>query len=87
MKYTVTAQQSVIVTVDPKKFTKKFMQEFRESFYNFHTIEEHVRHLGQLAIRGIAGNGAFIEGYGEADDMGIRFTFPEMIDLETSVVK
>ena len=64
---------SVEVTVDETKFDKEFMQEFRDSFWAFHTIEEHIEHLGQMAIRGIAEDDAFIEGYGESKEMGITF--------------
>lgn len=51
------------------------MQAFRESFYDFDTVEEHIEHLGQLFVRGIVGGIAnpFIEGYGPADEMGIKF--------------
>ncbi len=73
MKYTVAYEQEIEVTIDKKKFTKKFMREFYDSMYHFDTIEEHVAHLGQLAARGLAHNGDFIEGYGPAEDMGISF--------------
>lgn len=63
----------VSVTIDPAKFTKKFMKEFRATFYNFQSVSDHVDHLAQLYARGLADNGSFIEGYGPAADMGIAF--------------
>jgi hypothetical protein len=76
----VQVRQNVKVTVDESKFDETFMEEFRESFYKFRTLDDHIEHLGQLYARGIYDNHDFIEGYGDADDMGIKFKF---IDQET----
>jgi len=73
MTKTVIVAQYIKVTIDESKFNDAFLQEFRENFYNFHTLEEHLEHLAQLYARRIADNGSFIEGYGEAKDMGIKF--------------
>ena len=70
---TVIVEQTIRVTVDESKFTPEFMQEFRESFYDFDTLDDHIKHLGQLCARGIADDFSFIEGYGKASDMGIKF--------------
>lgn len=48
-------------------------EEFRQSFYPFFTLEDHLGHLAQLFTRGIVDNGEFIEGYGPAKEMGISF--------------
>jgi hypothetical protein len=69
----VRVTQVVKVTIDESKFTPAFMQEFREYLYPFFTIERHLEHLGQLYARGIASDFSFIEGYGPAMDMGIKF--------------
>jgi hypothetical protein len=75
MKFTVEVTQIVTVTLDETKFTSEFMDEFRQSFFQFDTLEEHAEHLAQLAARGIAEPskhcGEFIEGYGPSVDMGI----------------
>lgn len=65
----------VDVTVDESKFDETFMREFRESFYKFYTLEEHLQYLAQLYVRGIIDgfSNPFIEGYGLASDMGIKF--------------
>ena len=64
----------VEVSVDETKFDDAFMTSFRETMYPFHTINDHIEHLAQLFARGIAVNEhSFIEGYGIADNMGIRF--------------
>lgn len=69
----VTVRQSVHVTVDESKFTREFMAEFRKHFYRFSTLDEHIAHLAQLHARSLAADHSFIEGYGQAKDMGIRF--------------
>lgn len=63
----------VKVTVDESKFTPKFLAEFREQFYPFETIDDHMRHLAYLEARGILRDlPCFIEGYGESQDFGIK---------------
>ena len=73
-KFTVAVTTEVDVELDESKFTEEFMQGFRDGFYDFHDLEAHAKHLGQLYARGLADNRSFIEGYGEAPDMGIVFT-------------
>jgi hypothetical protein len=65
--------QTIVVTVDETKFTSEFMREFRLHFYPFDTLDKHIEHLAQLHARGLAADHSFIEGYGPAKDMGIRF--------------
>jgi hypothetical protein len=72
----VTVTFSANVTLDESKFTEEFMAEFRESFYNFKSIEDHAMHLAQLAVRGVYGlskysKNEFVEGYGSIGEMGI----------------
>ena len=68
----VEVVQIVQITVDETKFTPEFMTEFRQSFYPFDTLDEHITHLGQMYVRGVIGDlpSSFIEGYGPASDMG-----------------
>lgn len=82
MKRRVTVTQEVTVEIDRKKFNASFMKEFCESFYHFNTLDEHIQHLAQLYCRGLADNGSFIEGYGKAVDMGIRFSKSETTHIE-----
>lgn len=72
---TVVVTQRVRVTVDETKFDADFMSEFRSTHYDFRTLDDHVAHLGQLFARGIVPErtDCFIEGYGNAREMGIRF--------------
>ena len=73
--------QTIRVTVDESKFDDKFMEEFRASFYGFDTLDEHLMHLAQLNARGLAGGFRdFIEGYGDAADMGIQFKHVEQYE-------
>ena len=82
MQKIVRVEQVIEVTVDESKFTDAFMAEFRASLYPFQNINDHVGHLGQLHARGLADNHSFIEGYGPADEMGIKF---EVCDQEHTV--
>lgn len=74
MKRTVRTTVVVDVEVDESKFTPAFMESFRSTMYDFRTIDDHVAHLGQMHARGLCDDFSFIEGYGPAKDMGIRFT-------------
>ena len=75
MKQLVEVTQLIEVELDENKFNDDFMKEFREYFYQFYMIEDHLNHLAQLYSRGIATgySGSFIEGFGLAKDMGIKF--------------
>jgi hypothetical protein len=68
----IEVTQLVKVTVDESKFTPEWMADFREHFYPFTSIEDHMEHIAQLAARGVISTPCFIEGYGQSDDMGIR---------------
>jgi len=83
---TVHVSQLVQVELDASKFDEAFMQEFRESFFNFDTIEEHAEHIAQLQARGvidIEGVPEFVEGYGPSDEMGIK---ARVIDTEVEAL-
>lgn len=70
----VTVCQIISVTVDETKFTEEFLKEFRESFYPYSDINDHIAHLGDLYARGIVDEFShFIEGYGDPKDFGIKF--------------
>jgi len=68
--------QLVEVSIDESKLTPEWMEDFRKSFYNFHSVNDHLKHLAQLEARGITYlphvNNSFIEGYGDANDTGIK---------------
>lgn len=71
---TVMVTQRIEVTLDKAKFDEAFMAEFRGSMYPFTTINEHAAHLAQLHARGLydlTWESTFVEGYGNAVDMGI----------------
>lgn len=70
MKRQVAVTFVAEVEVDETKFTPEFMAEFRQSFYNFQTIDRHIEHIGQLAVRDILRD--FTEGYGPISDFGIK---------------
>ncbi len=78
---TVAVTMTIRVTVDNQKFTPEFMAEFKENFYNFTSLDDHLEHLAQLYARGE--DSAFIEGYGDVSDMGIAF---EQEAVETEIV-
>ena len=73
MKKTVFITQEVEIDLDESKLTEEMMAEFREHFYQFNTIEDHIKHLAWVALQ----NGSmpdFVEGYGEVKDFGITAT-------------
>ena len=72
---------TVRVSVDETKFTPEFMRDFRETFYPFHSLDDHIQHLAQMEAREmISGPTDFVEGYGQLDEMGITTRW---IDTET----
>lgn len=75
-KFTVEVTQTIEVSLDADKFDAAFMAEFRESFFDFDTIEEHAEHIAQQQARGVIDvsyqGGEFIEGYGDHRDMSIN---------------
>jgi hypothetical protein len=73
MKKLVEVVQMVEVDIPDSLLTEKFMAEFRKDFYEFDTQDAHFKHIGQLAARGIIHSSSFIEGYGPADKIGIKF--------------
>jgi len=64
---------NVEVEMDDSKFTPEFMEEFRETFFRFETLDEHAEHLAWLAVRERLDEN-FTEGYGPLNDMGIKVT-------------
>jgi len=60
-KTTVTRTDEYIIEIDENELNEQWMDDFRSSFYNFHTLEEHAEHIAQIRAR--IGEG-FIEGYG-----------------------
>lgn len=67
--------QTIEVAVDESKFTAEFMDQYRKDFYYFESIDDHIKHLAQMYARGIVHEFTkFIEGYGNPQDMAIRFT-------------
>ena len=72
-EYKVEVETIIIVKVDESKFDKEFIDHFKQYFYDFEDIDEHIEHLAQLYSRGLADNNSFIEGYGDAKAFGISF--------------
>ena len=81
---TIEVVIAVKVTVDESKFTPEFMDEFKESFYQFDDLDDHMKHIAQMEARGILTGSAneFIEGYGLAMDMGIECEI-ESVDMNS----
>jgi hypothetical protein len=87
MKRTVKVTTHIDVEIDESKFTPEFMEAFREGFFPFHTLEDHVEHLARNRALGVLGwrSDSFAEGYGPLDDMGIKISDPAE-DMETRVL-
>ena len=83
-RFQVEVVQTFDVKVDESKFTEQFMADFRKSFYEFYTIDDHIKHLAQLYARGLVTPFTrFIEGYGAPEDFGLTFT---EVDQEEDIV-
>ena len=54
--------------------TEEFMAEFRHNFFDFDTIDDHIKHLAYLGVRQDVGYDYFIEGYGPSNEMGLKVT-------------
>lgn len=75
MKKVVKVTQYIEVEIDEAKFNEEFIQDFKEYMFNFDTIEEHISYLAELfAKRVVINESSFIDGYGIASDMGIKFS-------------
>jgi hypothetical protein len=72
-KRIVEVTYHVEVETDDSKFTPEFMKDFRETIFNFETMDEHAEHLAWLAVRERLDEG-FTEGYGPLKDLGIKVT-------------
>jgi hypothetical protein len=71
MKTEVEVTFTISVEVDETKFTEEWMTEWQKQFYPFFTVKHHIKHIAQLAARGLLEE-KFTEGYGPLADMGIR---------------
>lgn len=72
----------VEVTIDETKFGETFLRNFRENFYNFRDVDRHIEHLAQMHARDLYDDTDFIEGYGQASDMGIQLKDLGVHDIE-----
>lgn len=86
MRKIVEVTQTIEVEIDEKKFTPEFMQDFRKHFYDFNSVDDHIKHIAQMEARGlIQSEDAFVEGYGNLDAMGI-FVSTNGQDQEEEIV-
>lgn len=77
MRKRVQAVMTFDIEIDETKFTPEFFAQFDAAISPFgNDLNEHFEHLAQLFARGIADSNSFIEGYGKAAEMGIRFISP-----------
>lgn len=68
MKKKVRVEFEVEIDYNGDSFNKEFMEAFRGYMYPFHTINDHLEHLAQLKVRGLADDNEFVEGYGILKD-------------------
>mgnify|MGYP000981612332 CR=1 FL=1 len=73
-KAIVEVTQRIEVTIDEARFDQTFFDQFNASITDHgDDLGQHFRHLAVLHARGVADDDRFIEGYGPAQEMGIRF--------------
>lgn len=76
----VAVTQYIKVTIDESKFDEEFRRQFNASIFDAgDDLDEHIKHLAQLNARGIYDDTDFIEGYGPAEDMGIKLRALNMV--------
>ena len=89
-KTTVTVEIELEVEFDPDKFTEDFQKDFKQSFWPYDTIKEHLEHLVGNHVSGVDTRvwdkdlekfRTFAEGYGYLDEMNISLGEPEIIDF------
>ena len=73
----------VEVETDDAKFTEEWLAEWRGVFYPFRSVEDHAKHIAQLAARGIF-DPKFTEGYGPPSDMGIT---ARVVSVEEEIIE
>lgn len=91
--FDITIRSDFRVEVDETKFTPEFFAEFSRYMWAMDSVEEAVAHLADLFARGMirGDRNEFIEGYGPAAEMGIRFIveraspMPSAVDLTMQV--
>lgn len=68
----VVRTDKFVIEVDDSVITEEWMAQFRNVFYDFRTIEEHVEHVAQLRARFCSQNlyGGLMEGYGDVANKG-----------------
>jgi hypothetical protein len=57
----VVRTDKYIIEIDETKVDEKWLANYREYFYDYHTLEQHAEHLAQHRARFAE---SFIEGYG-----------------------
>lgn len=74
-QFDISAHTQFRVEVDESKFTPTFFAEFSSYMWYLDSVEEAVEHLASLFARGLihGDENEFIEGFGPASEMGIKF--------------
>ncbi len=93
-KFTVDVTQTVEVTLDETKFTPEFFAEYNETITYLggddgdieYALRQHAEHLAWVHAAGredLESRSAFVEGYGPAEEMGIK---ARVVDTDTDVL-
>lgn len=71
MKKLVRVERYVEVDIDESKFNQEFFDEFNDYICDYgYSLDKHIENL---AYNWAMGYCDFIEGYGQLDEMGIKF--------------
>lgn len=63
-KVEVTTTNTYEIELDENVINEEWMQEFRETFYSFNTLEEHAQQIAEQRVRNAERTDTFLEGYG-----------------------
>ncbi|WP_063562979.1 hypothetical protein [Paenibacillus sp. O199] len=64
-KVEVTTSNTYEVEIDENALNEEWMQEFRETFYSFNSLEEHAQQIAEQRVRKAERTDSFLEGYGK----------------------
>lgn len=81
-KVTVTREDSYIIEIDENKFNDQWIDEWKQVYYDFDTLEEHVEHIAQCRARF---QQEFIEGYGAPLINGEKPIFTDDKNVEKGI--
>ncbi|MFS0855224.1 hypothetical protein [Paenibacillus taichungensis] len=64
-KVEVTTTNTYEIEIDENVLNEERLQDFRDTFYSFHSLKEHAVYLAEQRVRKAERTDSFLEGYGK----------------------